>query len=258
MVIDIESGLKRQRFDLNEQSRIHFNVHRIKHLEDKWNFYYDETNNIRKFKLQGTGFNASSALKKDFVLGGIAFDPIVCHPDVNVLFEMLDLNNIVELKFKNISKSDDFLATISTKKVFDFLSWLEDSGVYIHYSSLNNLYYSLVDIVDSAIQMNHGFEASIAYRADLKDSFYRFAKQHLQEITKIMISHQYPDISICDTTAFVADLLELIGSESNSDKLLKNLRYLLIYANKEEGMPFLTNNSAFSLSKVIECAIYLD
>ena len=38
------------------------------------NFYYDETRNARKFRINSNGVNSSDAVEYDYVLGGIAFN----------------------------------------------------------------------------------------------------------------------------------------------------------------------------------------
>ena len=120
-------------------------------FEEEMTFYYDDSGNCRKFSLTDAGFNNTDALKGDFVLAGVAHEGRSFDIDVPSLYAALDYKEgQKELKFKHLfHNSKDFQSFIGSKRATGFLEWLIRSGLYIHYSALNNLYYSLVDIVDS-------------------------------------------------------------------------------------------------------------
>jgi len=113
-----------------------------------YTFYYDETNNIRKFYVRELDFNA--AFTENFILGGLVHEGPV--PDVQPLIDSFNLQSTVkEVKFKHLAKGS-FLDCLKSQKLNLFLKFIKDSNLYIHYSSLNILYWSIVDIVDSAIE----------------------------------------------------------------------------------------------------------
>ena len=56
-------------FDWGEMRAMMIQVHEIRRADDKFAFFYDETNNIRKFLLTDDGTNVDE--HKNFVLGGI-------------------------------------------------------------------------------------------------------------------------------------------------------------------------------------------
>ena len=110
-------------------------------------FYYDETNNIRKFYVRETDFNSSFIA--NFVLGGLVHEGEA--PDVTSLIESFKLQKTTkEVKFKHIAKGD-FLNCLKSEKLKLFLQFIKGSKLYVHYSNLNILYWAIVDIVDSAI-----------------------------------------------------------------------------------------------------------
>ncbi|MCF6255951.1 MAG: hypothetical protein L3J98_13895 [Gammaproteobacteria bacterium] len=112
-----------------------------------YTFYYDETNNIRKFYVREFDFN--SAFTENFVLGGLVHEGSA--PDVQPLMDSFKLQRSVkEVKFKHIAKGD-FLDCLKSQKLNLFLSFIKSSKLYIHYSIINILYWSIVDIVDSAV-----------------------------------------------------------------------------------------------------------
>lgn len=177
-------------------------------------FYYDETNNIRKLHLRDNDFNAP--IEKDFVLGG------VMHFGNNITFDLekfkgkINLQKSVnEIKFKHISKGKHFLEILEDDKVYQFLHWLDDSDLFIHYSNVNNLYFAIVDIVDSI----DAFEHCNVERFYLKNEVYNLVRQNYRDFYDLMIQCGYPNI--------LQKYIKLF-----CDRLLK-------YAHKAEKTPYL-------------------
>nr|WP_293107774.1 hypothetical protein [Okeania sp. SIO2F4] len=75
-------------------------------FESSFTFYYDETNNIRKFYVKEFDFNVSFNSKdfhSNFVLGGLVYEG--SQPDIKPLFDRLKLQkNIKDVKFQHIAK----------------------------------------------------------------------------------------------------------------------------------------------------------
>src|SRR5690554_25057 len=116
-------------------------------FDSAYRFYYDETNNIKKFYVRENDFNYT--FTANFVLGGLVHLGQV--PDVQPLIDSFKLQKTTkEVKFKHIA-SGNFLDCLKSEKLKLFLQFVKDSDLYVHYSSLNILYWSVVDIVDSAI-----------------------------------------------------------------------------------------------------------
>lgn len=110
-------------------------------------FYYDETNNIKTFYVKENDFNYT--FTANFVLGGLLHQGAVS--DVQPLIDSFKLQKTAkEVKFKHIAFGD-FLDCLKSQKLNLFFRFLKDNDLYVHYSSLNILYWSVVDIVDSAI-----------------------------------------------------------------------------------------------------------
>jgi hypothetical protein len=126
-------------FEIDKIRQIQIDMHQIKNTERKYVFFYDETNNIRKFYLKESDYNDSS--KSNFILGGIVFE--TSKTNLQLCFDKLNLQkNITEVKLKHIA-TGDFLSCLKSKKLRVFLDFILNSDLYIHYSSLNFLYYSL-------------------------------------------------------------------------------------------------------------------
>ena len=89
-------------------------------------FYYDETNNNRKFWLDKDGFNAP--VNNDFILGGVMYFGEHFIFDINELREKLKIQKSAkEIKFKHLSKAQTFLDCLRDEKVYIFLKWIFES-----------------------------------------------------------------------------------------------------------------------------------
>lgn len=208
-------------------------------------FYYDESGNCRKFSLTEDGVNSKDALKYDFVLAGVAYMGHDIDIDYGPLYKAVNYKDgQSEIKFKHLyRKNPDFLSFMEKEATRDFLSWLMDSDLYIHYCTMNNLYYSIVDIVDS---LGEDYPKMMYQANELKSALYDFTIEHQEEILAILYRYGYPNITEMD--AFCDSLAQLI-SENNDDSdyypgfFLECLRQMLISAGKKESMVFLQDNT---------------
>lgn len=232
------------RQNVEEQKKIVYELNGIEPFDEEMTFYYDESGNCRKFYLTDTGFNDTNAMKGDFVLAGIAHEGKEFEIDLSALYEALDYKDgQKELKFKHLyHNSKDFISFIGSKRVTVFLEWLVKSGLYIHYSALNNLFYSLVDIVDSLWETH---PQCIIYIWEIKSALYDFVIQHQDEVIDILIKNTYPDVK--DASAFCNELCALIREYNDENEYdagfyLELFRQMLKTAGKVNRLPFIQEN----------------
>ena len=237
------------RINVEDQKKAILDLNGIPPFEEEMSFYYDESGNCRKFSLTETGFNNIDALKGDFVLAGVAHEGGSFDIDVPSLYAALDYKEgQKELKFKHLfHNSKDFQSFMGSKRATGFLEWLSKSGLYIHYSALNNLYYSLVDIVDSLWETH---PQCMMYMWDIKNALYDFVIEHQDAVIDIFIRHTYPDVK--DASAFCDELCSLIweyndDSEYNPGFFLELLRQMLKTAGKLGELIFVQDNEPFIL-----------
>lgn len=239
------------RINVEDQKDTVWKLNGIKPFNEEMTFYYDESGNCRKFYLTDNGFNDPEAIKGDFVLAGIAHNGKSYEIDLVSLHEALEYKEgQKELKFKHLyHNSADFVSFMGSKRATEFLEWLDKSGLYIHYSALNNLFYSLVDIVDSLWETH---PMCIMYFWDIKNALYDFTIEHQDEVIDILISHTYPDVK--DTVSFCYELCDLI-SKYNDDSIynpgffLELFRQMLKAAGKIGKLPFIQDNEPNMLIK---------
>ncbi len=86
-------------FDISDVRRMTKMLAPTANFDSSFTFYYDETNNIRKFYVREIDFNSS--FNSNFVLGGLVYEGT--RPEIKPLFDRLNLQkNITEVKLTNI------------------------------------------------------------------------------------------------------------------------------------------------------------
>ena len=212
-----------------------------------YTFFYDETNNFRKLKVREFDFNNS--LDANFVLGGVAYSGQ--RPQIDDIFDFLKLtSNQTEVKFKTIANGD-FLTCLTSKKLEPILHRTLDSDLYLHYFSLNYLYWSLADIVDSAIE-DSGFDQMqmLGFAPAMKDAFYIICKLGIDFIHDLFYRYNYPNLQENDIKPFckaIINLIEKYQDESNLHFPLMMLKGLLQGALKNNDLTFLRDNTSHML-----------
>ncbi len=190
-------------FDWSAMRAMMIQAYGIRRADDKFTFYYDETNNIRKFLLTDDGTNVAE--HKNFVLGGIALQEGQVLPEIASLRDALGMQDSApEIKLKHIA-SGDFEAVLASRKMARFLAWLSERQLVIHYSSINVVYWSIVDIVDSILASKR-FDAFSHARREMKNELYRIACMDKHAFLALMKHHGYPAIQRGKVTEFIADV----------------------------------------------------
>jgi len=211
----------------------------ISNMDKPFILFFDETNNPRTFKLTEEGFN--SDINDFFILGGIGFKnkESQSSSSVDELFNKFKLqSNSTEIKFKHIrSNAKNFIDLMKCKRVKIFIEWLLDNKVILHYSFMDNLYYSIVDIVDS---LDDPALMNFDFNREVKNNFYLLVKKNSISFVNILIEFDYPNIK--NHQLFVEKILNWIDSVNiNNDFTLEYFRQVLkSYGTKE--LPFLMNN----------------
>ena len=200
-------------------------------------FYYDESNNIRKLWLNENDFNAP--IDSDFVLGGVMHFGENCTADVTVLKRKLQIQKSAkEMKFKHISKGKDFLECLSEDKVMVFLQWLLESDLYVHFSNVNNLYFAIVDIIDTIEDPSY-----IPFSFNMKNELYNIARKNYKEFYRLLSSCNYPNVIGKKIADFYNGIIGLVEDSSNSTSFnMEMLRQGLKSARKQSELVFLQGN----------------
>jgi hypothetical protein len=216
-------------------------------FDSKFSFYYDETNNIKKLKVNEDGYNNS--FDSNFVLGGIAFEG--AEPNIEDLFHGLNLQkSLIDVKFKHIAKGS-FVDCLKSEKLKFFLEYLAKSNLYIHYSTINTLYYSVVDIVDSAIANSSvAEELGPGFVFELKNTLYQLFQLDKEAVQELFFRYQYPNIKAECVISFIEDLTTVFDpyiDEFEYHVPLTSLKQILKEVKKEGALPFIMDNEDYVL-----------
>lgn len=210
-------------------------------------FYYDETNNIKTFYVRENDFNFT--FTGNFVLGGLVYQGD--QPEVQSLIDSFRLQKTAkEVKFSHIAFGD-FLDCLKSHKLKLYLHFLKDSNIYIHYSSLNILYWSIVDIVDSAIlSSDSAKKLGLPFANQLKNDLYKLARLEIDAVIQLFYKFAYPNIKAQDVIKFVEELTDIFEAYINTDEFhfgLETLRQILKEAKKEGSLPFIMDEEDYVL-----------
>jgi hypothetical protein len=169
-------------------------------------FYYDETNNIGKLHLEKGNFNVDYTA--NFVLGGLSYHENA--PDVSDMFSGVQFQaNINEVKLTHLA-TGSFDVCLTSRKLNTFLGNVLSKPLYLHFSSLNLFYYSIVDIVDSILP-----DWLISHGAFFKNVLYVACKRHMDDVVDVFVKYAYPNIKDGESISFADAFLTVLKPEYN-------------------------------------------
>ncbi len=230
----------------------------IRGADDRFTFYYDETNNIRKLYLTETGSNVTK--HDNFVIGGIVLKEGHEIGDVTVLRNELRMQKTAtEIKLKHIA-TGSFEEILASQKMGIVLSWMINHGIYIHYSNINILYWSVLDIVESIVA-DESFNAYIPLHREMKNELYRIVACDTPKFLSILKRYGYPDIAREQTRAFLSEVENFLDENNPEDTNLptimlkelirkgQSLTEFMFLVDEDEGV-LIDNFHAFFLQPI--------
>ena len=218
--------------------------------QTKYVFYYDESNNCRKFWVDDSKQQFNTDHTADFVLAGLVRkEEEKVEASLETFRKPLKLQaNVEEIKFKNLYAKGDFLQCVKERRLFETLSWIDKSPFYIHYTNVNNLFYTLVEIFDSIVKPEEISEFGYDY-FKMKSVFYYMFKGKADALQILMFKYKYPNIQREDVEAFCNDLLFLLGSRREMKEEEKFLAGMLARAAQSDELVFLHDNDDYVMQE---------
>ncbi|MHB8564110.1 MAG: DUF3800 domain-containing protein [Acidiferrobacteraceae bacterium] len=206
-----------------------------------FSMFYDETNNIRRLTLSEVGLNAPD--NRNFVLAGVVLRPGQHVENIDALRVALGIQaNAAEMKFKHVAQGD-YEEVLASRRLNLFLAWLLDQGILMHYSTLNVLYWSLIDIIESLMPGNlFGINE---YHTHLKSEFYDVVTRSPVEFMSLLHSFAYPNVDRGRIGVFlgvVSDFLDRHSPENRKDGTML-LKQTLRQAAQMDELVFLHDNT---------------
>lgn len=134
------------------------------------------------------------------------------------------------------------------------MSLIDRGGVAVHYHAQDNLYYSIVDIVDSLIAMSI-HRATVIFERELKNELYLCALQDPITFLNELSGFGYPNVSRSKVRSFCEFIQWVISLRQSTERppeemegfFLETLRQMVKAASKEESLAFLKGNKDDSL-----------
>ena len=215
-------------------------------VEEKLFFYYDESNNCRKFWLNSSnrGFNFNP--DADFVLAGVASEEEI-ELTLEELRDSLKLQkNVNEIKSKTLFRGKDFIECMGIKTVTGLLDILERYNLFVHYEHVNNFYYTVVEILDSITSPSEielfGFEYF-----QLKSTLFNMLHPHIAAVSDIMIRYSYPNIQSDSIRGFCLELCSILGPKYDMKPDEKFVYGAIKRAAQGDELLFVQNNEDYIL-----------
>ena len=218
-------------------------------VAEKYTFYYDESNNCRKFWLDDERMHFNSNYTEDFVLVGVVTKDEKVQISLEELRQLLGLqNNVKEIKFKKHFAEKDFLSCTKKPRLGKLLTWIDNSPLYIHYIQVNNLYYALVEIIDSIMNPIEMEDYGYNYY-EVKSRFYTMFKGKEEELQLLMFKYKFPNVGKTEVKSFCNELLQLLGSRKDMNTEEKFITGMLVRAGERGELVFLHDNDDFIMQK---------
>jgi hypothetical protein len=209
-------------------------------LDEEYAFFYDETNNIRKFWIRDDGFNEKP---KNFVLGGIVHKKSKPLDGLDELVSSLYIQkSAMEIKFNQLA-TGSYLGVLNSKRIITLLEWLIAKGVFIHYTNFNILYWSLVDIVDS-LWGDPELCEYMPYVMHIKGELFNLANTDLDRLVILLKKYRFPNVQRNESFSFMmefSNLLESVSKKQQSD-ICKLVIYMIRKGANLPELPFIVDN----------------
>lgn len=186
----------------------------MRNMDSPLTIYYDETNNIRRLSLSELGLNVPET--KVFVIGGIALLPGQNIDNLDDLRKALRVqDNAGEIKLKHVAKGS-YPEILAAKKLATFLDWLLANNIMIHYSTMDPLHWTILDIIESLMNTNR--PDIIRMHIELKSELYYAMRVDLKASLSLLHSYHYPDVPRDRVSDFLNAVCELVENNAPNDR----------------------------------------
>lgn len=182
-------------------------ANRLTRADRGYTFYYDESNNPRKVRLAG---RSTSPIRGASSSPGWSTQVPRVRSMSHRCGAALRLQTTAdEFKLKHLAKGD-FLGVLGARRIEVFLQWVLKADLHVHVQTLDPIYWSLVDIVDSAVA-EIGDVRLMMLHLDIKDALCGALRRDLPATWRLLDSFGYPGLKPTDAGAFLAGLDALLA-----------------------------------------------
>lgn len=231
--------------------------HGFEICREPWDLYYDETENCRSISYRDGSLRDTRTVEKDFILGGIVVTDPRAIPDLlEGCAELPSPSGEVKCK-PVLGGSSDFRKVLRRREVAAFLDLIDRPGVVVHYHAQDNLYYSIVDIVDSVISLP-GHEHMAAWDRELKNALFLCACQDRVGFLNALAGFGFPNVASGEVESFCNYIADLLASMLELDPglgvsqngfFVETLRQMMRTARRVDQLVFLDGSDEGMLVK---------
>lgn len=174
-------------------------------------FFYDETNNFRKFYLKNEDrFNESEW--KYFVLGGLCYeDKAERNFEIEELICDLQLqSNTHEVKATHVFREHkNLFECLNSTRLNNILKWIINNKIYIHFEIIDHMKIVAEELSNRIFDDNEK-EVGI-------DLIYRIVEQNIENVRKIMYKYTSSE-EFCDVKGYLEEWKNLVKKCIERDK----------------------------------------
>ncbi|MEF9985330.1 MAG: hypothetical protein RR847_02405 [Bacilli bacterium] len=130
---------------------------------------------------------------------------------------------------------------MKSDKILKLLEWIDKKNIYIHFHSLNLLYYSLVDIIDAFSEGNFDFYTS----NQLKTLLYKYAILDIENLSKLLFKYNFPKIKRDSFKEFSLELInwiDTIEAEPKDKNFITIFKQIINKPQENDSIILLINN----------------
>ena len=209
-------------------------------VDEEYVFFYDETNNVRKFWITDDGLNQKPT---NFLLGGLVHKKSTPITGIEELITSLHIQkSATEIKFNQLA-TGSYLGVLNSKRIQTILGWLNEKDIFIHYNKLNLLYWSLVDIIDS-VWDEPDLRQYMPYVIQIKGELFNLANADLDRFVPLLKKYRFPNVKRAEIKAFMLEISAHLYSVAK--KPLTDISELVLMmlqkASNLEELPFIIDN----------------
>lgn len=187
--------------------------------------YYDETNNIRRLTLSEVGLNNDP--DRMFALAGIALKPGKEIVGWDALRKEMGIQlSATEIKYEHVAPPL-YEGALASERLTTFLEWLTESETLIHYSVLDVLFWSVLDIIESLMDDERVNINEV--HMELKNELVFAVKIDPKAFMTLLHGFGYPNLKRADAPAFLKCVLAFVERRvrKNRNRATQGLKKLL-------------------------------
>lgn len=207
--------------------------------------YTDETNNSVKFRVKNNSFNTDN---RYFLRGGIFIPTKNPHSmdnkiqkDISNLFNQFDkdfqdrFKTAREVKYRLLvtGKRNDLIKILLNENIQKIIHWMYVNNYLIHYGIVDNIYYSIADMLEPLIKTSSDENYPIKEAWLFKSAVTEIVYKNKTEFISLIQKYNLPNLQPISIEPFYNDLKRFINNHIEELTDESPIQDTLIFLKKE-------------------------